>query len=212
MPQPVDEERGEEPLQPAVASVVAQGPAEHRRLDSRLDLADALAQSRRFAVHGILQSLDELLQMRKARLDRAQVILTRIAQGRRRGPVTHGGAAAKLPQPPDHPLTLGHNSGPTGSLRRGRARRIALTLLLSHRADHQRAFPDLLTDRRELLGPLLLRPLARGLHVLTARPGRRWRCLDIGLLPWPAQSRGRSKIRCVGARTSKVAVPPTISP
>src|SRR5581483_8449389 len=77
---PRDEERSHAPLQPAFASVVAQGPAEHSRLDLSLELGDPLALSRRLAVHGILEALQELLQMRDPGLERAHVLPPRSAR------------------------------------------------------------------------------------------------------------------------------------
>jgi hypothetical protein len=49
---------------------------------------------------------------------------------------------------------------------------VALTFLIGHLADHQRAALDLLADLLELLSPFLLSSLARGLHPL--------------ILPWMA--------------------------
>lgn len=71
-------------LQPALACVVAQRSAQCRGLDPRLDLADPLAQAGRLAVNGILQPLDEFLEVGDPGLERPELILTGTARGRAR--------------------------------------------------------------------------------------------------------------------------------
>ena len=63
---PGDEERGQAPLQPAFASVLAQGFSERCRLDLSLELGEPLALSLRLPVHGVLKSLQQLLQVSDA--------------------------------------------------------------------------------------------------------------------------------------------------
>ena len=105
---PSDEERSHPPLEPALAGVLAQGPAELGRVNPHLQRTDPFAQSRQLAVNGILKALDERLQMRDPRLERAQLILPGTA--RRDAPALiriHEGAT-ELPDPGDQALTFAH--------------------------------------------------------------------------------------------------------
>jgi hypothetical protein len=112
---PRDEERGHHPLlQPALASVVAQGPAQGRRLDSGLELGDPLVLPPRLAVHGILKPLHELLQVSDPGLERVQLILPRTGGGRP-GPLTgFRSNATHLPDTHDQSLTLARTHGRPG--------------------------------------------------------------------------------------------------
>ena len=119
---PRNEERRHPPLQPALASVLAQGPAEGRRLDPGLELGDPLALPHRLAMHGILQPLHELLQVRDPSLERTQLILPNTARGGPRGLIRLSGSATNLPDPRDETLTLAHTPrrpGRLGSAERG---------------------------------------------------------------------------------------------
>jgi hypothetical protein len=153
-------------LQAAVASVVAQRPAQRRRFDPRLDLADPPFEARRLPMNGILQSLDELLQMHDAGLERPDLSLINAGRGRRRWLGRLGRSTTNLADAPDQPLTVAHTSPASSSTYRGRARRVAAAFLVSHPADHQCAALDLFADHFELLRPLFLGPLACALHAL----------------------------------------------
>jgi hypothetical protein len=65
-----DSHAGHPPLEPALASVLAQGPPELRGLNPRLKLTNSLAQARRLAVYGILKALHELLDLSYPSLER----------------------------------------------------------------------------------------------------------------------------------------------
>ena len=58
-----DEERGLAQLQPALASALAQSPANRCGLDPILELGDPLALPRRLAVHRVLERLEQLLDV-----------------------------------------------------------------------------------------------------------------------------------------------------
>jgi len=169
---PGNRERGHCSLQSALASVLAHGRAERRGLNPRLKLADPLAHSCRLAVHGILQN--------PARLARG-------ARSGPRAPAAHPGRGRSWSASCGHPprRTCDESAGSGRSVPHARAcspppgalwlrcdRRVAAAFLIGHPADHQRATLDLLADPLELLSPLLLGPLTRGLHTVTSPSGK----------------------------------------
>jgi len=76
---PGDEERGQELLQPAFASVLAHGLAKRSRLDPGLELGDPLALSLGLPVHGVLKSLEQVLEVSDALLEPDHLGAIRIA-------------------------------------------------------------------------------------------------------------------------------------
>ena len=62
-------------LKPATASVVRERCAHHSRLDLLLELSDQPGMSLGFPVHGVLQALDQPLQVRDARLEDGHTII-----------------------------------------------------------------------------------------------------------------------------------------
>ncbi len=106
--EPGNVERSHPPLEPALASIVAQGPAERARLSPCLQVSHPLAQSRRLAMNGILKTLHELLQVGDPGLERTQRILPGSARRRLGALIGIGENATKLPDSGDQALTFAH--------------------------------------------------------------------------------------------------------
>jgi hypothetical protein len=95
-------------LEPALASVLAQDPAERGRLNPGLHLTNPPAQSRGLTVNGILKALHKLLEVGDPRFERPQRLLPRPA---RRGPsalIRIRETATELLDPSDQALTFTH--------------------------------------------------------------------------------------------------------
>jgi len=121
-------------------------------------------------MHRVLQPLHELLEMRDSRLERPNLILSRI-DARRLPRLLSFSSAANLADPRDQSLGRSHTSPPARTFGRCRAARIPPTLFLCHLADHQRTALELLTNQFELRLALLLGSLPSALHLATS-PGR----------------------------------------
>ena len=63
--------------EPAIASVLGESRAHRSGLYLGLELGDQLGVALRFAMHGVLQSLNQLLEVRHPRLERLDPIWTR---------------------------------------------------------------------------------------------------------------------------------------
>jgi hypothetical protein len=126
-------------------------------------------------MHGVLQRLHELLEIRAASLKLTEMISLGLDSRWHGGFVSRLGRAAYLADPGDQSLPLGHSSPPTGPLRRIRAGRVAAALFVGHLADHKRTARDLLAHQFELRLGLLHRFLTCRLHCITrgaSRPRR----------------------------------------
>src|SRR5437588_4023386 len=95
-------------LKPAIAAVLAEGRAHRRRLDLFLKLGNQLALPLGFAVHRVLKSFDQLLQVSDPRLEPSEHGIIEIGRGRRRWLLCGGRCTPDLPDPSDQALALSH--------------------------------------------------------------------------------------------------------
>ena len=93
-------------LEPALASLPAQRGGENGGIDPGLELGKPLAPPLRLSVDGVLESLDDLLQVRNPRFQSLQPGRIRIRGGDRRGFFSRGGCATYLPDSGDQPLPI----------------------------------------------------------------------------------------------------------
>ena len=103
-------------LEPALASVPAQRDGESGGIDPSLELGKPLAPPLRLSVDGVLEPLDDLLQMRNPRFQGLQPGRIRILVGDRRGFFGRGGRATYLPDSRDQslPISACAHRTPTG--------------------------------------------------------------------------------------------------
>jgi hypothetical protein len=151
-------------LEPALASVLAQGLAERPWFDPSLEVRDSLALAHRIAMHRVLKPLNELLQVRDPSFKRPNPIGLRLYAARLCSLASRRSGAADLPDPRSQPVALRHRSPPTSRLGLRGAWRVAASLFVGHLTYHQRAAVHLLAHQVQLLGPLFLDPLTRALH------------------------------------------------
>jgi len=96
-------------LDPAVASVLAEGRTHGRGLDLSLELGDQLGVPLSLAMHRVLEPLHELLEVGEARLqgvDSGRALIRCSRRSRRCGALCGGGYAANLADPRDQPFAL----------------------------------------------------------------------------------------------------------
>jgi hypothetical protein len=136
---PGDKESGHAWLQSARASVLAQRLAERPRMRPILELRHPFGRSRGLPMHRVLQPLHELLEMRDPRLERPNLILSRI-DARRLPRRLSRCPAANLTDPRHQSIKLGHSSPPARTRRRCGAAGVLPPLILCHA-------PDLLSAR-----------------------------------------------------------------
>jgi hypothetical protein len=95
-------------LEPTVASIFGEGDAHRSGLDLALELGDQLAVALRFPVHGVLQALDEPLELPHAPFERLEPIWLWIARAAVRS-IAGSGHSADLADPRDQSLPLAHS-------------------------------------------------------------------------------------------------------
>jgi hypothetical protein len=96
-------------LKPAAASILREGWAHRAGLDLRLELGDQLAVPLRFPVHGILQPLDQPLQVSDSRLEPGDTIILFIDRRASVRSVSAGRRATNLADSCNQPLALTHD-------------------------------------------------------------------------------------------------------
>ncbi|MFZ0376887.1 MAG: hypothetical protein WCD11_19695 [Solirubrobacteraceae bacterium] len=96
-------------LKPAAASILGEGWAHNAGLDLRLELGDQLAVPLGFPVHGILQPLDQPLQVSDSRLEPGHTIILFIDRRASVRCVSAGRRAANLADSCDQSLALTHD-------------------------------------------------------------------------------------------------------
>jgi hypothetical protein len=94
-------------LEPTVTGILGEGSAHRSGLDLALEVGDQLAVAFRFAMHGVLESLNQSFEVSDAFLERIERIWRWIARAAARS-ISGRSQSADLADPRDQPLPLAH--------------------------------------------------------------------------------------------------------